>query len=175
MKFFVSSIIIIVLIFTCSEDSGDNNGLGPSNGNTAEGKMTMTINGNSWESVSAGAVYVVSDNTIISIGVGGSNSQNENLSIGVAELEGVKEKKYTYMPGSVEVITATYINLNDTTQTSTLDATKSLGGEVTITDLKDNYVSGTFSFDLYNETFGTKIEIRNGVFNKVPIFIKFKF
>jgi hypothetical protein len=174
MKLFKTILLISAIaggmVLSCSDESDNPMG---GNGNPPSGtggQVTMTIGGGNWTSSTAAADTAGNGGIAVSFAVAGSRiPQADGISFGFADLTGIKEQTYNFTPGSGGVVTGGYINPTDTSQTAWIDPTQS-NVTISITSLNytDRHVSGTFSIDLY-KTNGIKVEVRNGIFSKVPL------
>lgn len=134
--------ISLIGITACSDDNSADEGSGG-------GRMTATINGQSWEAVEVQAVYQNGAYAIVGTDIEAGDTQQINIS-GILNAEG------TYPIRLIGGITATY-----SFATGPTDVNPQLGtsGELVIEELTSDKTSGTFTIS------GQGFNITNGSFS----------
>ncbi|PZX20050.1 hypothetical protein LX69_00501 [Breznakibacter xylanolyticus] len=139
-----------VMLSSCSKDS---------DGNIIATKMSATIDGSGWSTISRVTVLT---NGIFTIT--GTTALSESM---VITIRGDETGTYE-LSANLNDLSGQCLCVYSTSLLPTADVFTSTEGVVTLTavDTSAKTISGTFSFTVYNLTKGTK-SIENGVFNNL--------
>ncbi|MGH1364936.1 MAG: DUF6252 family protein [Calditrichia bacterium] len=173
MRTSIRIVFFLLTVFIMAACSGDSNGMGSDGDNeiiTPPGTMSASFNGATWTSISVAASTTTSGTTYVGVGVAGVSGSFDGVALAVADLTGISEKVYTF-PNSVNnTLVLGISSTTDPAAEATFDPTRSTATvEITSFDLINGVVSGTFSGNLYKTIDGSLVELRNGVFNQIPL------
>lgn len=167
---FFSVFIILVFLFSCSEDSDNGLGNNDNNINLGPGSLTMKIDGSNW-SATQGVVFasISTEDTVstVSITAGRSISPTEAdaIALAISNLySGNSDLLGTYSLDGTSISALAY--------TRTLAGNSSnynaVSGQVTLTEITASAVKGTFNAVCQNSVDSTDtITITDGAFNAV--------
>ncbi len=169
-SFVVLSALFLISFFSCQKElsyeggagGGNNNG----NGDTTAGDFRAKIDGVQWEAAANMKNALVLNGLII---ISGVSSDNKIITINLAE-----QTTGTYFLNQNTPDAASYTEITNgatiTYSTNQNGDTSLSGGSVTITeiDMVNQTISGTFSFNGYDQNTSSKKVVTEGVFTKLP-------
>jgi hypothetical protein len=162
-------ILLVLIAFTaisCSSDDDSGNGAGTA----GNGQVVATIDGTSFQSISQGTQAVrVTNSGITSITITAINLNGQALNIFLTS-NNIEATSYDFTDASGSLVSASYTIVDTQTFESTSYASpyENSGdvGTITITELTDTGIKGTFQFDMSNQDMPTDIKsVTNGSFD----------
>lgn len=162
----LGTIAFLALALSFGSCSSDDGGGSTGGGSAAEGTITAKVDGKSIKTAEA-ASFAVQSSTFLQIT--GTTMNQEALGIIIYNFNGVGT--YNVITGNDlgAIFTYSKININDPMNTSNtwyapLDETTGTSGTVTVTEITETNVKGTFSFKAINDQ-NTYKDVKNGAFN----------
>lgn len=159
-------ITMTLTTFSCSSDDDSGNGAGTA----GNGEVIATIDGTSFQSITQGTQAVrVTNSGITSITISAVNLNGQALNIFLTS-NNIEATSYDFTDASGSLVSATYTIVDTQTFQSTSYASpfENSGdvGTITITELTDTGINGTFEFDMSNQDSPSDIKsVTNGSFN----------
>lgn len=161
----LAAFAVLALAFTFTSCSSDDGG-GSTGGSTASGTIKATVAGKTITTMAQGTFATRSGNFLT---LTGSTMSQEVLGITIYNFTGAGT--YNLITGNDlgAVCSYTKLDLNDPQSThntwyAPLDETTGTSGTITVTEVTDTDVKGTFSFKGINDL-GTYKDVKNGSFN----------
>jgi hypothetical protein len=167
MKIIFFTLPLLALLASCNKEKSfekPTNGSGPGGDSASQADFRAVIDGNDWVAATGSGLAVILNGEI---NISGSSSDGSSLAILITDtIPG------TYPLSQTTFSTASYSD-NSSPQPYTTNQsadTAQAGGFVSITsiDRVKHFLSGTFSFNVYNAALGQKKTIRSGVFDSLP-------
>ena len=159
----IAFLALAISFGSCSSDDG---GGSTGGGTTANGTIKATVDGKTITTAKA-ASFAVKSSSFLQIS--GTTMGQEALGIIIYNFTGVGT--YDVITGNDlgAIFTYSKININDPMNTSNtwyapLDETTGTNGTVTVTEITETNVKGTFSFKAINDQ-NTYKDVKNGAFN----------
>lgn len=159
-------LLVSSAIFTFSCKSDDN---GDGGGGAANGTVTAKVNGTGFTSMQmASTATRVSQGGASVLTIQGSDASGKAINLIINGIDGTGS--YNIGGENLVFVTASYIetNINNPMNSQTWMAPYEGGavvGEISISELTDNHVKGTFHFSAKNSNDGSMRDITEGSFN----------
>lgn len=157
--------VLVISSFSVSCKSDDDGGSG---GSAAEGTITAKVNGSNFTSLEmATSAQMVSAGGTTTLMILGSSMDQNGITLSISALDGTGT--YQIGGGANVFVTASYTeaNVNDPMNSQVWQAPydDSVAGEISISEISETKVKGTFHYSCKNVNDGSIKNITDGSFN----------